>query len=111
MKLHCLFVGNIDIEYFIGRIINGYKLVQHLGTGGFGIVFKAIHNFPKNEFAVKISHQIISGKENVDQIIRDGLNNLKYLIHPNIIKTYDVGRTRNKWSKASIYYHEIHQRW
>lgn len=75
---------------FIGKVFNNYKIVKLLGIGSFGLVFKAVHENFHNEVAIKITHRILEGFEDVKRIITNGNRALHKLKHPNLVQVIDA---------------------
>ncbi|MFK7970288.1 MAG: protein kinase [Bacteroidia bacterium] len=76
---------------FIGQVFGSYKVVKLLGVGSKGMVFKAIHETFHDEVAIKITHRILEGFENVKRILVNGNKVLYGLRHPNLGKVIDAG--------------------
>ncbi|XP_030013148.1 serine/threonine-protein kinase Nek10 [Sphaeramia orbicularis] len=78
------------------RVINGYSILDHLGTGAFGSVFKVQKQSSQNLLALKEVnlHNPAFGKDkrsrdsNVDKIISELTIIKKQMTHPNIVKYY-----------------------
>jgi serine/threonine protein kinase len=75
---------------FIGLKINSYIITEYINSGGFGSVYKAKHENLERVVAIKISHQITRGYRNIKDVLSVGVNGLKHLIHPNIVKVEDL---------------------
>lgn len=78
-------------EAFIGEVINNMRLEKVLGAGSVGTVFKAIHLNLNEERAIKITHRITEGYEQLKQVVYSGNKGLSSIQHPNVVKFYDVG--------------------
>jgi hypothetical protein len=81
---------NLDTSRFIGKKINNYVITDYIHSGGFGSVYKAQHIHLDKICAIKISHQITRGYRNLKDVIAVGLNGLRLLNHPNIVRVEDV---------------------
>ena len=69
-------------------INNRYQILQEIGSGGIGKVFKAVDSFDGNTVAIKIlSNQ---EPEHVERFKKEFLL-LRKLHHPHIVKVYDFG--------------------
>ena len=83
------------IEDLVGREIGPYRLVEKLGAGGFGVVFKALQQQPvKRAVALKI---IKPGMDSGNVIARFEAERqaLAMMNHPNIAGVLDGGTTDN----------------
>ncbi|CAB1415296.1 unnamed protein product [Pleuronectes platessa] len=78
------------------RVINGYSVLDHLGTGAFGSVFKVRKQSGQNLLALKEVnlHNPVFGKDkksrdsNVEKIISELTIVKEQMTHPNIVKYY-----------------------
>ncbi|XP_028985437.1 serine/threonine-protein kinase Nek10 isoform X2 [Betta splendens] len=78
------------------RVINGYSILDHLGTGAFGSVFKVRKQSGQNLLALKEVnlHNPAFGKDkksrdsNVEKIISELTIIKEQMTHPNIVKYY-----------------------
>lgn len=71
----------------IGNVWNGYEIIGKIGSGGMGVVYKAIQKNPQRTVAIKIDS---SAKENNSRFTREVQIAAK-LDHPNIGRIYDAG--------------------
>jgi serine/threonine protein kinase len=73
------------------RQIGDYRLVEELGEGGMGVVWKAEHRRMRRWVAVKmISPAALTSPDAVDRFYREAQAAAK-LSHPHIITAYDAG--------------------
>ncbi|XP_075937216.1 serine/threonine-protein kinase Nek10 [Anarhichas minor] len=78
------------------KVINGYSILDHLGTGAFGSVFKVRKQSGQNLLALKEVnlHNPVFGKDkksrdsNVEKIISELTIVKEQMTHPNIVKYY-----------------------
>jgi len=76
----------------LGRILGGYELVQRIGRGSIGTVFKAEQLSMSRPVALKIVHPELTGDpEAVRRFLRDA-RAAGQLSHPNIIRIYDMNQ-------------------
>ncbi len=84
MCAHCL-------DPFLGKVIHGYRLVENMGTGAMGSVYRAQEDETGREFAVKLlSSQLTANAEAVSRFLREAVAG-GALDHPNIVKVYESG--------------------
>lgn len=82
------------IEERESRYISHYKLLEILGVGGMGKVFKAIDTQSNNIAAVKILNpHLLKDEENRKRLAAEG-RLLSTLEHPNIVKIYEFGESK-----------------
>ncbi|XP_033496901.2 serine/threonine-protein kinase Nek10 [Epinephelus lanceolatus] len=78
------------------KVINGYSILDHLGTGAFGSVFKVRKQSGQNLLALKEVnlHNLVFGKDkksrdsNVEKIISELTIIKEQMTHPNVVKYY-----------------------
>lgn len=85
---------NIDIQ------IDGYDILELVGTGGMAKVYKAIQKSFDREVAIKvIDPQQLTDPSFSERFAREA-KVVSKLSHPNIITVYDVGKTKTAPDKA-----------
>lgn len=78
----------------VGRELDGrYRILERLGSGGMGTVFKALHLKLGRPVALKILHPhlIVDGK--ILSRFENEINVMSALGHPNLITIQDAGKT------------------
>ncbi len=86
-KFYCT---RCDSEY-IGRVIGQYKILEKLGEGTVGVVFRAEHVTVKRVAAMKVLfEQLTQNKLSVERFLREARAGA-VLNHPNIVQIYDAG--------------------
>jgi len=76
----------------LGHIIGGYEIVQPIGRGSMGVVFKAEQLSMGRLVALKILHQeLIADKYAVGRFLREARAGGQFS-HPNIIRIYDMNQ-------------------
>lgn len=75
-----------------GRTLGGYKLLQRLGRGGMGTVYRALQLSLNREVALKIlSAELSQDPAFVERFLKEA-RAAGQLNHPNIVQVYDVDR-------------------
>jgi eukaryotic-like serine/threonine-protein kinase len=82
-------------QLFMGKAgelgLGPYIILERLGEGGVGYVFKARHQHMQRLVAVKVIRKdMVTDKEIVGRFYRE-IHAVSQLIHPNIIVAYDAG--------------------
>jgi serine/threonine protein kinase len=77
-------------DELIGSSLNEYEIVDLLGRGGMGTVYRAIHKRLKREVALKVLPKQFQQSEAVARFEREMLA-LGRLSHPNIVRASDAG--------------------
>src|SRR5665647_3611715 len=88
-----VFHGRLNM---IGKLLlNRYELLEKIGEGGMGIVYKAKCHLLNRFVAVKILKTELSSDEDfVARFKREGTSAAS-LSHPNIVNVHDVGTENN----------------
>jgi serine/threonine protein kinase len=74
-------------EVFAGR----YTILQLIGEGGMGVVYRASDKFTGQQVALKlIRADRLAGTDAVQRLIREGVTS-RDIRHPNVVAVYDVG--------------------
>ncbi len=78
---------------FIGReILNGqFKILQKIGSGGMGSVYKALQPAMNRMVAVKILHPKLANRKDLVSRFRREARAMSHLTHPNTVKVYLYG--------------------
>ncbi len=75
----------------VGRIIGGYKLIEVVGKGGMGTVFKATQLSLHRDVALKVLAPALAKDKNFVDLFINEARAAAQLIHPNIVQVYDAG--------------------
>lgn len=84
------------------QFVGPYKIVETIGTGGMGIVYKAVSLESKKVVALKVLNELITDDELKKRFIMEGIICEK-IEHQNIVKIYDRGEHRNRLYYAMEY--------
>jgi hypothetical protein len=77
-----------------GRIkftLGSYRVIDSLGRGGVGQVFKAVHELLEREVAIKVLPKERATPERIEQFLRE-IRTLASLDHPHLVRALDAGR-------------------
>jgi formylglycine-generating enzyme required for sulfatase activity len=72
-------------------VLGRYRILGQLGSGGFGVVYKAYDAALEREVAIKVPHRQQSPEDAESYLAEARI--LASLDHPAIVPVYDVGRT------------------
>ena len=76
----------------IGKKINHLAIVEKIGEGGFGAVYRAEHTTLRTSFAIKVLHlRMQSASEHIVRFQREA-QAIAQLDHPNIVRVSDFGQ-------------------
>ena len=85
-----------------GKLKENYEIIKKIGSGPLGSVYKAKNVYLKNIVAIKIIKK--SKDSNDDELnIKEQINILKKLSHPNIVKIYEFYINDNKYQLITEY--------
>jgi WD40 repeat protein/serine/threonine protein kinase len=74
--------------------LGDYVILDRLGAGGMGVVFKAVHRRMKRIVALKLLAPTLAPSRNVLQRFQREVEAAARLLHPNIVAAYDAGEDR-----------------
>jgi predicted Ser/Thr protein kinase len=72
-------------------VLPGYQLLEVIGRGGMGTVFKAIHRELNRVVALKLIHPVGRDEASVRARFEREVRSLARIEHPNIVPVYDAG--------------------
>jgi membrane protein implicated in regulation of membrane protease activity len=67
-----------------------YRILQLLGAGGMGVVYKAEHQLMERPVALKVIHHTLIGEAGAVERFRREVRGAARLTHPNIVTAYDA---------------------
>ena len=74
------------------RKIKYYEIVEVLGSGGMGVVYRAIDTVLERDVAIKVMHPHLCDDERTDKRFMQEARVAAGLVHPNIVGIYEIGR-------------------
>jgi response regulator RpfG family c-di-GMP phosphodiesterase len=84
-------VGRLLAGQTFGLVLGNYRVVDRLGTGGMGVVYKAEHVHMKRVVALKVLYPWEDSKSVFTQRFYSEMQALAALRHPNIVLAFDAG--------------------
>jgi eukaryotic-like serine/threonine-protein kinase len=70
--------------------IGHFRLLQEVGAGGFGIVWKALDTTLERHVAIKLPRRQVTDRSELDQFLHEA-KIVARLRHPNIVRVHEVG--------------------
>ncbi len=78
----------------VGRQVGQYKILEKIGQGSMGLVFRAEHHTMRKQAAIKVLFDhLVQNKDNVRRFLREAMAGAA-LNHPNIVQMYDAGEDK-----------------
>ena len=75
----------------VGREIAGYQIIERVGRGGMGTVYRAKQLSLGRDVAFKVLSPVLAWDKEFVQRFEDEVRAAARLVHPNIVQAYDVG--------------------
>jgi len=75
---------------FAELLIGNYEILDRLGVGGMGAVYKARHRRMKRVVALKVLSREVAGKPAFAQRFQREVETISRLTHPNIVMAFDA---------------------
>ncbi len=85
--------GRIESGKLFGLIVNNYRVLERLGAGSMGVVFKAEHVRLRKAVAIKILAPSYDQDEQILSRFYSEIRAIARLQHPNIVAAIDAGST------------------
>ena len=93
-----------------GEVYNNYRIIEYVGGGGFGDVYKAEHTYLARIVALKIAHEFEDTNGVFKHLIDYALSTLSKLTHPNIVQVVDAGFSEGRYFIATNFVEGINLR-
>ncbi len=82
-----------EVDPLLGRDLDRYQILEHLGDGGMARVYRAAHQVLEREYAVKVLFGEVASNKTLAERFRREANTISRMSHENIVSVVDYGRT------------------
>ena len=97
--------GRVESGKTFGLIVNNYRVLERLGAGSMGVVFKAEHVRLRKPVAIKILSPSYDQDERILSRFYSEIRAIARLQHPNIVAAIDAGATpEGGFESPSLHY-------
>ena len=79
----------------VGRVLDRYRVLERLGLGAMGCVYRVAHTFLEHEYAMKVLFGDLSANKRVVERFRREAQVVSKIRHPNVVAVTDFGTTPN----------------
>jgi serine/threonine protein kinase len=83
--------GAVDSTADAARSLRGYEIIETLGQGGFGTVYRARQLSVGREVAVKIDSRVLGSDRDRRRFMREVTAAGRLSGHPHVVAVYDAG--------------------
>src|ERR1022692_5316339 len=87
-----------------GLILGNYRVLDRLGAGGMGVVFKAEHVVMRRPVAIKVLSSFADQDSRIQQRFLTEIRAVGQLQHPNIVAAMDAGQISGPGSPTLRYF-------
>ncbi len=91
----------------VGTCVGKYRVVEHVATGGMGVVYKAQDEDLGREVALKVLLPETAAQPRLLERFRREARNAARLSHRNIVTLYEFGQADGTWYLAMEFVHGI----
>jgi response regulator RpfG family c-di-GMP phosphodiesterase/serine/threonine protein kinase len=92
-----------------GLVLGQYRVLERLGAGGMGVVFKAEHVRLRQKVAIKVLPLYMSRDQSARNLLRfyAEVRAIAQLQHPNIVRAFDAGETASPDKDGPILHYYV----
>jgi serine/threonine protein kinase len=76
----------------LGKILGGYKVIEVVGRGGMGTVYKATQLSLHRDVALKVLRPRLARDEAFVELFINEARSAAQLVHPNVVQVFDAGK-------------------
>ena len=84
-------------DEWVGRVVDSrYRVLERIGHGGMGAVYKIVHERMGKIAAMKVLHRELAQEADVVRRFRREAQAVSRLTHPNVVQVFDFGTARGQ---------------
>ena len=107
---HCFSIYTSQVDYcgidgtklreeatdpLVGRVLDRYRVLERLGVGAMGCVYRVAHTFLEHEYAMKVLFGDLSANKRIVERFRREAQVVSKIRHANVVSVTDFGTTDN----------------
>jgi class 3 adenylate cyclase len=93
----------VEPAWQAGSVLGAYEIMEELGRGGLGIVYRSRHVHLGRIVALKVLHPLWTSSAQFVERFREEGRVMALLEHPNILRVYDAGQVDGTFYLATAY--------
>lgn len=90
-------------DTWVGQQLGSYKILNLIGRGGAGRVYKARHAFLEREAAIKVLRADLDAKDEQHERFLSEARTIGQMRHPHIVQLYDFGQIQDTYFMVMEY--------
>jgi eukaryotic-like serine/threonine-protein kinase len=94
------------VTHLAGQSVSHYRILEMLGAGGMGVVYKAFDTKLDRHVALKFLPTHLRGNEELKRRLKEEARAASTLDHPNIVVIHDIGETQDGDVFIAMAFHE-----
>ncbi len=81
------------MENLVGKSLNRYQILELLGEGGVGAVYRALDTVLQRDVAIKVMHVQFADRPDFRERFLQEARTAARLDHPSIVQVHDFGES------------------
>jgi serine/threonine protein kinase len=84
----------VDPELGFGAPFGPYRIIDEIGRGGMGVVYRAEHTGLGREVALKTLRADLAGTAAAERFVREARSAARFGKHPHLVQVFDAGEVK-----------------